>query len=375
MEALLEMACLGLEGATDSPSPNTDIPHSSDPLWLLGRRYTISQELEKIRRDVTSIIWLTYRKGFIPIGDEDGLTSDRGWGCMLRCGQMVLAQALVKVHMAASWIWTPETRDPIYLKILHKFEERKQSPYSIHQIALMGASEGKEVGQWFGPNTVAQVLKKLVVYDNWSSLSIHVALDNTVVKDDIRKLCTANHIDEWKPLLLIIPLRLGLNEINPIYVNGLKLCFQLPQSLGVIGGKPNQALYLIGCVGEEILYLDPHTTQKAGYIENKLTSDQRDIDATYHCKFASRIPILAMDPSVAVCFLCHTKSEFDDLCLNLESGVMKEGQPLFEMCEERPLHWGPNNGDLEQQLGAKALNDFDELDRQFDDSDEEFEIL
>lgn len=23
----------------------------------------------------------------------------------------------------------------------------------------MGASEGKEVGQWFGPNTVAQVLK------------------------------------------------------------------------------------------------------------------------------------------------------------------------------------------------------------------------
>lgn len=46
-----------------------------------------------------------------------------------------------------------------------------------------------------------------------------------------------------------------------------QLCFQLPQSLGVIGGKPNQALYLIGYVGEEILYLDPHTTQKAGCIE------------------------------------------------------------------------------------------------------------
>lgn len=28
---------------------------------------------------------------------------------------------------------------------------------------------------------------------------------------------------EWRPLLLIVPLRLGLNEINPIYVPGLQV--------------------------------------------------------------------------------------------------------------------------------------------------------
>jgi cysteine protease ATG4 len=27
----------------------------------------------------------------------------------------------------------------------------------------------------------------------------------------------------WKPLVLIVPLRLGLNEINPVYVQGLKV--------------------------------------------------------------------------------------------------------------------------------------------------------
>lgn len=50
-------------------------------------------------------------------------------------------------------------RDPTYLKIVKKFEDSRKSPFSIHQIALMGDSEDKRVGEWFGPNTVAQVLK------------------------------------------------------------------------------------------------------------------------------------------------------------------------------------------------------------------------
>lgn len=37
----------------------------------------------------------------------------------------------------------------------------------------------------------------------------------------------SSQTEEWKPLLLIIPLRLGLNEINPIYINGLKVQFSL----------------------------------------------------------------------------------------------------------------------------------------------------
>lgn len=39
------------------------------------------------------------------------------------------------------------------------FQDKSTSLYSIHQLALNGQSEGKEIGQWFGPNTVAQVLK------------------------------------------------------------------------------------------------------------------------------------------------------------------------------------------------------------------------
>lgn len=50
-------------------------------------------------------------------------------------------------------------RDPNYLKIVNLFEDNRKSGFSLRQIALMGNSEDKKVGQWFGPNTVAQVLK------------------------------------------------------------------------------------------------------------------------------------------------------------------------------------------------------------------------
>lgn len=57
------------------------------------------------------------------------------------------------------WLWDPDNREIDYLKILRMFEDKRSAPYSIHQIALMGVSHGKQVGEWFGPNTIAQVLK------------------------------------------------------------------------------------------------------------------------------------------------------------------------------------------------------------------------
>ena len=54
--------------------------------------------IENLNADVTSRIWLTYRRNFPQIG-ESGFTTDKGWGCMLRCGQMILAEAMLRHHL------------------------------------------------------------------------------------------------------------------------------------------------------------------------------------------------------------------------------------------------------------------------------------
>ncbi|XP_025259924.1 cysteine protease ATG4B isoform X2 [Theropithecus gelada] len=140
-----------------------DFPETSEPVWILGRKYSI-------------------------FTGGTGPTSDTGWGCMLRCGQMIFAQALVCRHLGRDWRWTQRKRQPdSYFSVLNAFIDRKDSYYSIHQIAQMGVGEGKSIGQWYGPNTVAQVLKKLAVFDTWSSLAVHIAMDNTVVMEEISK--------------------------------------------------------------------------------------------------------------------------------------------------------------------------------------------
>ncbi|XP_041127135.1 cysteine protease ATG4B-like isoform X2 [Polyodon spathula] len=391
-----------------------EFPQTEEPVWILGRESSSLTEKDDILCDISSRLWFTYRKNFPPIGGT-GPTSDTGWGCMLRCGQMILGEALVFRHLGRDWRWVKGKRQrEEYYSILKAFIDKKDSYYSIHQIAQMGVGEGKSIGQWYGPNTVAQVLKKLSVFDSWSRLAVHVAMDNTVVIEEIKRLCmpwldyagAAAFLDPdlerelngftegacaqdqsavWKPLVLLIPLRLGLSEINEAYIETLKKCFMLPQSLGVIGGKPNSAHYFIGYVGEELIYLDPHTTQPS--VEP--CDDGLVPDDSYHCEHPPcRMHIRELDPSIAVGFFCSTEEDFDDWCLHIRKmSGRRDALPMFELVDRQPSHFMSSDvlntpGGSENQTGGRNtsmidrdFSDSDHLERFFDSEDEEFEIL
>ncbi|CAO1308690.1 unnamed protein product [Diamesa serratosioi] len=357
-----------------------DIPkNTKEDIWLLGKKYSFD-ELELIRADVQTKLWCTYRRGFPGIGDLQ-LTSDKGFGCMLRCGQMVLATALTNLHLGRDWTWTSDTKDSTYLQIVSRFEDIKTAPYSIHQISAQGIDEGKKVSEWYSPNVIAQVLKKLVKFDDdFSKLVVHVALDHQLATDDIDDLCDVD--DSFKPLLLIIPLRLGLDVINPIYIDALKKCFEFEASLGIIGGKPNQALYFIGYVGNEALYLDPHTVQRSGAIGNKENTNEIELDESFHQKYATRINFQQFDPSIAICFLCKTKSEYENLLINFQTQIIDtKMQSLFEITKSRPSPWissSMSSRELENDLGLASgagTEDFEELKKETTESDDEFEII
>ncbi|XP_046711580.1 cysteine protease ATG4B isoform X1 [Silurus meridionalis] len=375
-----------------------DFPETSDPVWILGKQSNALTEKDEILSDITSRLWFTYRKNFQAIGGT-GPTSDTGWGCMLRCGQMILAEALLRRHLGREWRWVrgQQPREE-YIRILNSFIDKKDSYYSIHQIAQMGVGEGKSIGQWYGPNTVAQVLKKLAVFDRWSRLAVHVAMDNTVIIEEIKRLCMpwldfehsadplemngymegacAMAFDDaavWKPLVLLIPLRLGLSDINEAYIETLKQCFMMPQSLGVIGGKPNSAHYFIGFVGEELIYLDPHTTQPA--VEPCESSEIQD--DSYHCQHPPcRMHICELDPSIAVGFFCQTEDDFDDWCTHIRKlSSCRGGLPMFELVDSQPSHLISTEAINLTPVSFADFSDSDRLERFFDSEDEEFEIL
>ncbi|KAM6260817.1 cysteine protease ATG4B isoform 2-T2 [Spheniscus humboldti] len=283
-----------------------DFPETKEPVWILGRKYSVFTEKEEILLDVTSRLWFTYRKNFPAIGGT-GPTSDTGWGCMLRCGQMIFAQALVCRHLGRDWRWIKGKRQmDNYFSVLNAFIDKKDSYYSIHQIAQMGVGEGKSIGQWYGPNTVAQVLKKLATFDTWSSLAVHIAMDNTVVMEEIR---------------------------------------------------------------EELIYLDPHTTQPA--VES---NDSGCLpDESFHCQHPPcRMSIAELDPSIAVGFFCNTEEDFNDWCQQIKKlSLVRGALPMFELVERQPSHF--SNPDVLNLTPDSS--DADRLERFFDSEDEDFEIL
>ena len=54
---------------------------------------------------------------------------------------------------------------------------------------------------------------------------------------------------DWRPVVILIPVRLGGLDFNPVYSTCLKKVLQNPYTLGIIGGKPKHSLFFVGWQG------------------------------------------------------------------------------------------------------------------------------
>jgi len=210
-------------------------------------------------------------------------------------------------------------------------------------------------------------------YNN--DIRVYVSNDGVVYLNQVQDICTGNNINndssntsstantieitsksngfnsiesKWWPIVIFIPLRLGINKINDIYIPTLKETFKFPQSMGIIGGKPRGALYFVAIQNDDVIFLDPHSVNTVVPLDGEHLST-----LSYHCDRPLKMPITNLDPSLSLGFYCRDKVQFDDFWKRTQV-VMQMDNPIFSVAEQSP------NYDTE------SLHDADDL--LFDDS-------
>ncbi|KAG2482273.1 hypothetical protein HYH03_018787 [Edaphochlamys debaryana] len=143
---------------------------SQHPAWLLGTYYGVwdqntdakaldAESLEAMLSDFRSRLWMTYRKDFPALGPSM-LTSDVGWGCTIRSGQMLLAEAVARVALGRGWTRGPASMEAVQ-PVVELFLDHPDCPLSIHRICAAGVAAGIVPGRWVGPWMLCKGLEAL----------------------------------------------------------------------------------------------------------------------------------------------------------------------------------------------------------------------
>lgn len=349
------------------------------PIFLLGTCYHIrpSDEnvkpgerkirppnIEMFKQDFASQIWFTYRQDFPQIPGTK-ITSDCGWGCMLRSGQMMLARAFLTHFLGREWnVFKEQSREhDIYRRQIIKWFgdfPSENSPFSIHRLVETGKGHGKQPGEWYGPSSVAfilrdSMLKAVETQPLLGDIAVYVAQDCTVYKQDIYEMCSTRgraptqfsnssdstevkvHPDtktqQWKrAAVILVPVRLGGEELNQVYIPCIKSLLAQDSCIGIIGGKPKTSLYFIGWQEEKVIYLDPH------YCQDAVDTRERNFPIqTFHCLSPRKVSLSKMDPSCTIGFYCRTREEFDRFVHQTEEMIsppkQKLSYPMFVFSE------------------------------------------
>lgn len=357
---------------------NEPEPQEMQPVYQ--QRYKISA-LDEFHADFTSRLWFTYRREFSPIGSSK-MTTDCGWGCMLRSGQMMFAQALVAHFLRRNWRVYSEQRPEdmaFYREIIRWFGDypSDKMPFSLHRLVELGTSVGKMPGDWYGPASVAHIFRDALDKAHrslpiLSDISVYVAQDCTIYLQDLIAIASSRPRTEsqlssssdsdsrppstssppvhqqqsprqdvtssenWRSMIVLVPMRLGGESMNPIYVPCVKSMLAHDSCIGIIGGRPKHSLYFVGWQDDKLIYLDPHYCQDTVDTAQSLYPIQ-----SFHCMSPRKMLFSKMDPSCTVGFYCRDKREllaFIDQVPDMVVPPRQKGQyPLFVVSQSSSL--------------------------------------
>ncbi|NP_001007883.1 cysteine protease ATG4C [Xenopus tropicalis] len=335
----------------------------------------LSGNVDEFRKDFISRIWLTYREEFPQI-ETSSWTTDCGWGCTLRTGQMLLAQGLIVHFLGRDWTWTEaldifssesefwtantarkltpsletsfsennecvsSNKQPLHncdkksnsedfhQKIISWFADYPLAYFGLHQLVKLGKNSGKVAGDWYGPAVVSHLLRKAIEESSdpeLQGITIYVAQDCTIYSADVYDL-QCNKGTE-KAVVILVPVRLGGERTNMEYFEFVKGILSLEFCIGIIGGKPKQSYYFVGFQDDSLIYMDPHYCQS--FVDVSVKNFPLE---SFHCPSPKKMSFKKMDPSCTIGFYCRNAREFEkaaeELTKVLKSST-KQNYPLF----------------------------------------------
>ncbi|KAJ4255071.1 Cysteine protease atg4 [Fusarium torreyae] len=326
--------------------------------------------------DFESRLWMTYRSEFEPIprstnpqatsslslsmrlksqlGDQSPFSSDSGWGCMIRSGQSLLANAIAMIRLGRDWRHGQSLEEEC--RILRDFADDPKAPYSIHSFVRHGASAcGKYPGEWFGPSATARCIQALA-NSHEPSIRVYSTGDGPdVYEDEFMKIAKPAG-EAFHPTLVLVGTRLGIDKITPVYWEALIAALQMPQSVGIAGGRPSSSHYFIGAQGSFLFYLDPHHTRPALPHHEDPTEYTSEEIASCHTSRLRRIHVREMDPSMLIGFLIRSEDDWH----NWKRCVKHvQGKSIIHVAERNAVLGGSSEGRESAIDEVETLSDDD----------------
>jgi|JI61114C2RNA_FD_contig_71_1431566_length_1189_multi_1_in_0_out_0_1 cysteine protease ATG4 len=265
---------------------------------------------------------MTYRAAFPELATEngDGYVTDTGWGCMVRVGQMFAAHALMRFLKPTSKEQVAEI-----LKLFSDYDDSEM--FSIQNIVAVARRDYDLVaGKWYNPSQISYILVDLFResqerrrFKGFDFLVLNNATlfyDQLVMKMTGRtSICGCKKLkvvckDCYRlrqSLAVVLLARIGLDQPEKKYLKVLNKMMECKFFLGVLGGKPEKALYFIGRINDNYIYLDPHMVQSGVGHHNF----QQSFDS-YFCESFRSCRNSSIDPSIGVAFYLETLEDLDE---------------------------------------------------------------
>nr|QBH22560.1 peptidase family C54 protein [Philasterides dicentrarchi] len=147
--------------------------------------------------------------------------------------------------------------------------------------------------------------------------------------------CKQCHGSEQKfSLLVFIGCRIGLNQPEKKYLAIIDELMAFKHSIGVIGGRPQKALYFPGRIDQKYIYLDPHKVQQ---MTNLLNINDAEQLKTHFCQDFQTISQDKIDSCLCLGFYLKDLEALQDFYEKMNQINKKFKQDNFFWIEKKRL--------------------------------------